>query len=168
MNISTSGFVGNHERIDVSVGSESRPGAVTPACILLRVRRRFDLLLPLVAALALNIAWFMTLSIPFLASCAIMLLVNGYLSGRMVICRVTEGDYYGMDWLLMVALAAPNISSPFDIPSGYHLIWSLVIIAYLLVRVLLDFKFTLLKLEGYLKPRELIRLALGLSYYLGK
>ena len=143
-------------------------GVVTPVSIMLRLRRRFGLLLPLTVVLTLNTAWNLFTPVPFLSSCAIMLLINGYLSGRMVICRVTDGDYYAVDWILVLALAAPLVANLFKVPQSYHLAWSLVIIGYLLVRVLIDFKCTLQRLEGYLQPRELIKLALGLSYYRGK
>ena len=142
-------------------------GVVTPICIMFRVKRRLDLYLPLAGVLTLNTTWQMVTSLPFLSSCAIMLLINGYLSGRMVISRVTKGDYHAVDWALILALAAPLVASLFEVPPSYHLIWSLVIIVYLAIRVLIDFRSTLQRLEGYLQPRELIKLALGLSCYRG-
>ena len=142
-------------------------GVVTPIAIISRVRKKLFLLIPLTLLLVICGLWYFIAPVPFFSVCAITLLINGYISGRMIISRITDGDYYGVDLLLYSLLIVPVVGTLFAWGTEMHLLWSLIVIGYLAIRLIIDFMSTVLLLQGYLKERELLKLAVFAMTLLG-
>ena len=111
--------------------------------------------------------WFITAEVPFVCVALLITLITGYLGGRMVISRVTASTYKSNDSLLVIGLVLPIIGAAFfQWSEGLHLAWSIGLLAYLSFRIVCNFFMTTLRLEGYLKRREFLSVAVHLTRWI--
>jgi phosphatidylglycerophosphate synthase len=123
-----------------------------------RVRRRLHDFLPQTVLYAAVVAWREVCEIPLLLAGSILSLLVLYLAGRAVIARVLAGPYRGFDPLLFLvlggAMAAAILGGADRVGCG------LFVVAYLLIRVTMDFTWTVAMLRHHLDEREILARAL--------
>ena len=136
--------------------------AVPIGCIY-RTKKELSLFGPLLVALGATYFWFIAGNVPYLSMMILMVLINGFMAGRLVVARVTGSQYQGFDKLFFLSLLIPIIGSVFlNWSAGTQSLWILGVIGYISFRLVIDFISTVMKLDCFLQDKEFLSLAFGL------
>ena len=141
----------------------------TPLGCVKRVGRMPTEMLPLVIVLAGAFGWYAVAPNAFFLIATIVLLANAFLSGRIIIARVTGSEYRGMDFILLFGVLAPIVSGPLlSWSATAHMVWGGFVVAYLAVRLWVDFTATVTRLEVHLKRDEFLSSAVSAVRVVGR
>ncbi len=141
----------------------------TPYGCVKRVGRMPTEMIPLLIVLAASFGWYAVAPSAFFLIATIVLLANAYLSGRIIISRVTGSAYRGMDYLLLFGVVAPILSGLLlSWSPTAHLVWGGFVVFYLAIRLWVDFTATVTRLEGYLKRDEFLSSAVSAVRVVGR